>query len=206
MTTKASAGASRIILSASEVKSALSKYWKRLADLPARALARFKKIAITLPPARLRSTAIQAFMIDELRTAYGDDVIDVGGRSLLRVNEQLVVQCRKIDGHGRTKNIPTERARHFNEQLLLPGFPPGMRVTLGYRLTRDQTTVAEVSLVARQGNDIIWREDLHHSTAMLPLVSGTAARRLAPRLHAKPDALEERGVRGVKKDPKTPRS
>lgn len=199
------------ILTVDEAKKALVGHWKKLADLPSRALAKFKKhiaTAITLPSARLRSTSIHDFMIDDLRATYGEDVVSVGGRSLLRVSADLVLQCKKIDGRGRTKNIPTKRARAFNEQLCLPGFPPGMRVTLGYRLTRDQTAVAEVSLVARQGDEIVWREDMHNGTGLLPIVSTPVQRRPAPRLQAKPDAIAARGakgVKGVKKDTKSRR-
>ena len=48
-----------------------------------------------------------------------------------------------------------------------PVAPPSIRATVGYRLNRAGTEVIEVSMVARNGDDIVWRESID---ANLPLV------------------------------------
>lgn len=188
--------ASARILSYPQAKSRLQKHWVALAQLPHRALDQYKKhIARKLaqPSGRLRSTAIHDFMINELRILFASDVFRKSGRWLLRASQDLVVQFKKVDSSGRTSNYPTATARAFDTQMLFSIFPPGMRVTLGYRLNKTNTEVVEVSLIARDGDQIVWRESLEaQSQLAMPIhaVKKVAVKKFA----AKKEATEARGV------------
>jgi hypothetical protein len=199
------AGRQARILSFDEVRARLEQYWDVLADLPHRALARYKRhlaAHLAQPSGRLRSTAIHDFMIDELRDAAGDNMVLSRGRWLLRAANDCVLQCKKVDAKGRTSNYPTSAALEFETQTEFPGMPRGTRVTLGYRLNKEKTEVVEVCIVARDGNTLLWREDVKANQTALPIpVNASAQRPAANRLRPKKEASEARGV-GEKKDKK----
>lgn len=179
----------------------LEGHWAILAELPRRALEKYKRYVasrLAQPSGRLRATAIHDFMIDELRTVFGHDVIKRKGRWLLRAKD-VVLQFKKVDSKGRTSNYPTPTARAYETQLDLPGIPRGTRVTLGYRLNKDNTEVVEVCMVARDGDQIIWREEVQTNQETLPIRVSTP-RPAAQKVQAKKEALESRGVK--KKDKK----
>jgi hypothetical protein len=198
--TKDEPGESARILSFAQVQKRLTQYWETLAELPHRALERYKRqIAsrFSQPSGRFRSNALHELMIDELRPVAGDSLITARGRSLLRAGDDLVVQFKKIDGSGRTSNVPTAAALAWETQLHLPGIPPAMRLTLGYRLDKASTEVVEVSLIARDGDAIIWRENVT-SQAQLALttpIRTANARPAVKKLAAKPAALVARGAK-----------
>jgi len=197
-----------------EVRDRLSGCWNDLADLPARALAKFKRhvaSSLVAPSGRLRSTAIHDYMINELRLMLNDlglvgglDLIHSRGRWLLR-GRDVLVQFKKIDKRGHASNYPTDAAMAFNQtQFQMPGLARSMRVTLGYRLDKTNSEVVEVSLVAFDNNKRIWRESVEAQLPLpLPIHTSTATPAKAPARTFKPkkEALEARGTEN--KDKKT---
>jgi hypothetical protein len=184
------------ILSYEQVQKRLEKYWKTLEQLPRRALAKYKKhVAAKLaqPSGRLRATAMHDFMIDELRVLFGADLIYSNGRWLLQPSQDLVVQFKKVNSKGRTSNYPTQTALNFETQLLLPGFPTCMRITCGYRLDKTNTEVADVSLIARDGDRVVWHESLEPQLPLLAPMRANA-KQPAKKLSAKKEVADARGV------------
>lgn len=185
-----------------EVRARLSKHWMTLAGLPHKALDRYKRMArrFAQPSARFRSNSIHELMVDEMRKIAGESIFSSGGRSVLRADNDLVVQFKKIDSQGRTKNIKTTASDGWNtQQLGLPGIPDTMRVTLGYRLNRLNTEVIDVSMVARDGDQIIWRENMSSNLDMFaaePIAAATAttAVKATKKLSAKSEAVAARGA------------
>lgn len=177
----------------------LDRFWELLTGLPHRALHRYKRqfaAKLGQPSGRFRSNSIHEIMIDEIRKAAGESLFRGRGRWVLRADDDLIVQFKKIDASGRTSNIPTKAAQEWQTQLNLPGMPPAMRVTLGYRLDKMNTEVVDVCLVARDGDRIIWRESLDGQQDMFatPLRTATA-KPAAKKLAAKKEAIEARGVK-----------
>lgn len=194
------------ILSFEQARTRLSRFWELLAQLPHRALDRYKRqvaARFALPSARFRSTAIQELMVDEVRRAARDDLFRRRGRWVLRADDNLIVQFKKVTAGGRTINLPTPAALQWETQLNLPGIPSAMRVTLGYRLNCTNTEVAEVCLIARDGDTVIWRESIESQSSQLTIatpIRATESRPVVRRLAAKPEALAARVTK--KKDRK----
>jgi hypothetical protein len=191
------------ILAFDEVKAQLEKYWEEFALLPEEGLAWFKKqiasgpSGLVQPSPLLRAVAVRDYVVDKLRVRHSETMLYVGQRWVL-VDRGLVVQFKMIDEKGRTKNYPTRTAVDYDRQLEMPGFPPGMRVTAGYRLDELATEVVEVSMVARVGKSVVWREAITVNqgelfNAQAPKES-TSQRKKTRKFQPKKDVAEQRGV------------
>jgi hypothetical protein len=133
-------------------------------------------------------------IVDEARRIFKTNVVKARGRWLLTAATDLVLQFKKVNGRGRTSNIPTDAALEFATQLELPGIPSGTRVTLGYRLNREGTEVQDVRLVATNGIALIWNEEMTTNQLSLPapiLASKPSAVPPPRRLRAKAEAIEQ---------------
>lgn len=192
------------ILSFETVKAQLEKYWEAFACLPEEGLAWFKKQIATgpaglpQPSPLLRAVAVHDYIVGKLRVLYPEAMLYAGQRWVL-IDRGLVVQFKQLDEKGRTKNYPTPTALGYDGQYELPDFPPGMRVTAGYRFDKLATEVAEISMVARVGKRVVWREGITVNQPMLALdarAPGEHASRKEPqrRLQPRKNVAEQRGV------------
>lgn len=175
--TTSSGALSAGIISPDEALAALGG--KRLEDL-ARAVfdawERYRRDvapAMGKPPGRLRATAMQALMVEEVERRFGGEVIHRHGRSLLCAVPGVVIQCKKLDDRGMPRNYPTPMALRFARQLRIPGMPAGTRLTLGYILNDLGSEVAEVRLLAQRGNGVAWSRELRVNQTVIPFVIPT---------------------------------
>ena len=76
------------------------------------------------------------------------------------IDERVFFRFKKADGRGLSANIPTQLALafHDHDQDLpnLPGLPDVQRVEVVYTLNRLKTQIADISVVARNGNAVVW--------------------------------------------------
>jgi hypothetical protein len=112
------------------------------------------------PGGRLRATAMQQLMVEEIEKRFGGEVLQRHGRALLCAVPGLVVQMKKLNDRGLPSNYPTKTAIRFAAQLQIPGMPPGTRLTLGYLLDSLGTAIAEVRLIAQLGNGVAWSREI----------------------------------------------
>ncbi|MBK7539382.1 MAG: hypothetical protein IPI49_29290 [Myxococcales bacterium] len=195
-------------MTADEAFAALGKHLDDLARIPFRAWDRYRSdIAPTMakPPKRMRATAMQALMVEELEAAFGGAVSHRKGRALLCTVPGLVVQCKKLDGRGLPQNYPTRTALQFASQLHIAGIPAGTRLTLGYMLNSPGTAIAEVRLLAQMGRDVAWSRELTVNQTVMPIVmpatttaqlsaAAPKKRDLQPKGGAKPEGKKAPGV------------
>lgn len=125
------------------------------------------------PPARLRATAMQALMVEEMEQRFGGEVARRRGRALLCAVPGLVVQMKKLNDRGMPSNYPTPTAVAFAAQLKVPGMPAGTRLTLGYVLNSHGTGIAAVRLLAQLGNTVAWSREIGTSVnqTIIPLMA-----------------------------------
>lgn len=198
------------IMTADEAFAPLGQRIDDLARIPLRAWDRYRvDIAPTMarPTKRLRATAMQDLMVEEMDLAFGGGVTRRRGRALLCAVPGLIVQCKKLDSRGMPQNYPTKTALQFACQLHIPGIPSGTRLTLGYMLNSPGTAVAEVRLLAQMGTGVAWSRELTVNQTVMPLVTPTTTtsrtslvadapkkRDLQPKGTANPKGKKESGV------------
>lgn len=69
----------------------------------------------------------------------------------------VAFRLKKSDARGLTSNYPTQAAMEFHDpQSQLPGLPEVARVDVVYILNAIQTAVADVLVVAREKQDVLW--------------------------------------------------
>lgn len=139
------------ILSPSAVQRRLKSFESKLAAAVRRAWQRY---VLTIapafkhaPPNTMRANAVQALIIEEVTEAFPNRVFRAKGRSFLWIAEDLIVQFKKLDRRGRTRNYPTQTALRFNAQLDIPGIPSATRATIGYQLDKLGTRIVALSVV-----------------------------------------------------------
>lgn len=193
------------MLSEDEVMTRLAPHLPFLASLPGIAVERYKE---KLAPVffgkwpTVRAGEIQALMVEAMRGYCGKhsivDMVEMGQRWLWPAATDLVVQFKMLDKTGRPSNYPTERARNFDAQMELDGFPPGMRVTLGYTLDEETIDVVDVRVVAQDGPRISFSRLLSAVQEVLPFhtpvqapTQTPAPRRLQPSQSAEASAQKK---------------
>lgn len=73
------------------------------------------------------------------------------------VKGAVAFRLKKSDARGLTSNYPTQAAIEFHDpQSQLPGLPEVARVDVVYVLNKLQTAVADVLVVAREKDEILW--------------------------------------------------
>lgn len=155
------------------------------AQVPHRAWKRYQENVapqFANPPSLQLRVSMQTLMIEEAERAVADRserVIRRFGRALLCAAPGIVVQFKALDDDGLPQNYPTAMATDFANQVELEGFPPGLRLTLGYELDALCTAIAGVGLVCQLGDRVVWRRDLDTNQQTIPLFAGTALPREA---------------------------
>jgi hypothetical protein len=114
--------------------------------------------------------------------------------------EEALPRChfKQIGEDRLPKNFPTEGAKMFARQGWLEGVPPGVRLTLGYRVNHLGTELAEVCVLCLSSlKHALWHIDIEESGAeirqlTLP-VEPRKERRLLPKVGLKPAAKKRKG-------------
>ena len=92
---------------------------------------------------------------------------DKHGRFLLEINQQVLLQFKKLGPDFSTSNIETATSRAFDRQLVLPGITLP-RVTVGYQLNELWTEIEGIWLVFNIGKDNIWAHNLETGVEETP--------------------------------------
>lgn len=94
------------------------------------------------------------------------------------INGQVCARFKKGDDEGLGSNIPTQAALAFiDPQGMLPGLPPVAKVEIIWAANALGTALNSVSVVARDGDILLWRHDLPAQTqnvVALPLAKPSA--------------------------------
>lgn len=87
------------------------------------------------------------------------------------VDGKVAFRLKKSDGVGITKNYPTQEAIAFHDpQLPLTGIPAQQRVEVTYCLNNNETDIADILVVGREGETVLWTYSLidNDSVSSLP--------------------------------------
>lgn len=159
--------------------------------------ARFAPI-MAKPPARLRATAMHALMVEEMEKLFAGEVIYRAGRALICSVPGLVLQCKKLNDRGVPQNYPTPTALRFARQLKIPGIPQGTRLTVGYILNSIGSDIAEIRLLAQDGNRVAWSREISVNQTVMPIFAPTTTTIVQAAPATKKRTLQAKGVAKAK--------
>lgn len=108
------------------------------------------------------------------------------------VEDRVLFRFKKANENGYTSNVPTQMALSFHDHDTdLFGLPKVVRVEVAYTLNRLETDIADIIVVARDGDAVVWTYSLlDRSDGVIPLpvpqpavdpASRPAARLVRPR-------------------------
>jgi len=115
---------------------------------------------------RSRASFMWEQMIDQAHTKFDS----LNGVRILKhyetysftVNDRVLFRFKKADETGKTSNYPTQLAldfhKHENEYLF--NLPKVLRVEVAYVLNDLETEIADVIIVRREDNSILWKYSL----------------------------------------------
>lgn len=77
------------------------------------------------------------------------------------IQDQVLFRFKKADDSGRTANVATQMAMAFHDHDQdLFGLPEVQRVEVVYKLNKLETAIADICVVARDGNAVSWEYSL----------------------------------------------
>ena len=113
------------------------------------------------------------------------------GFLLVVVKETISMRFKKLNKRGRTSNIITKQQWDiYHNQVPLPDFPAGLRVSIGYELNNTETDIQSIKVVYEKFGVSIWEykilatEDEAITQYTLPIEIPTENKR-KPRVKAK---------------------
>lgn len=90
------------------------------------------------------------------------DLAHPNSRTLLEVNQRILLRFKKLDELKQSRNYPTRFVRDYELDNDLPGIPPrAHRMTLGYILNLFQTEVQNVLVTSAVGKRIEYDVELY---------------------------------------------
>ena len=118
---------------------------------------------------RTRANIIHDLMVHRARFEFdkvsGTRIIDLthpNSRTLLEINQRILLRFKKLDESRQSRNYPTRFIRDYELDHDLPGIPPrAHRMTLGYILNLFQTEVQNVLVTSAMGKRIEYDVELY---------------------------------------------
>jgi hypothetical protein len=121
-------------------------------------------------PTRTARSVVWALVLAEVRARLSDSpdvifketkqghffLIVPGGKKV----KSILVRFKYLDQELHTHNYPTQTSIEYDEQMPLPGIPPGIRVSVGYRPNQDETAITGVFAVWSVGLQKLWVREL----------------------------------------------
>jgi hypothetical protein len=130
------------------------------------------------PHSRVRSNILQHRIVQEVEEVHPDLMRYARGRSLMILSGNVVAYFKKLDSTGRSSNIPTQLAMNFGQQQLnIPGIPPGVRVKVGYVATPGHSRLVDVMAVVADGESVLdmWAVKSEPVADIIDIVSASAS-------------------------------
>ena len=124
---------------------------------------------------RSRANFVWEQLIDRVFPTFDETprvhIIDNHATFGFLIDDQVFFRFKKADENGLSSNIPTQHALafHDHDQDLL-GLPEVHRVEVVYQLNRLETQIADVILVARDEDAVVWSYSLlDYAAGVAPL-------------------------------------
>lgn len=114
---------------------------------------------------RSRANFVWEQIVERAYTALSDHdtvhVIDGHETMKFLVQDAVLFRFKKADDSGRTANVATQLALafHDHEQNLF-GLPEVLRVEVVYKLNKLETSIQDICVVARDGDQVAWEYSL----------------------------------------------
>lgn len=114
---------------------------------------------------RSRANFVWEQIVERAHTALSDHntvhVIDGHETMKFLVQDAVLFRFKKADDSGRSANVATQLALafHDHEQNLF-GLPEVLRVEVVYKLNRLETSIQDICVVARDGDQVAWEYSL----------------------------------------------
>jgi hypothetical protein len=123
----------------------------------------------TVHSLRTRANIIHDLMVHRARREFdgvdGTRIIDLtypNSRTLLEIDQRILLRFKKLDELKQSRNYPTRFLRDYELDRDLPGIPPrAHRLTLGYILNSFQTEVQYVLVTSVIGKRIEYDVELY---------------------------------------------
>lgn len=114
---------------------------------------------------RSRANFVWEQMIDRAHRAFSEDpfIHIIEGAETMRflIKDEVLFRFKKADDTGRSSNVATQLAIDFHDhEKDLLGLPEVQRVEVVYKLNRLETAIADVCVVARDSNRVLWEYSL----------------------------------------------
>jgi hypothetical protein len=119
---------------------------------------------------RTRANIIHDLMVHRARLEFTDKVNDTriidlphpNSRTLLEINQRILLRFKKLDESKQSRNYPTRFIHDYELDNELPGIPPrAHRMTLGYILNLFETEVQRVLVTSTLGRRIEYDVELY---------------------------------------------
>ena len=114
---------------------------------------------------RSRANFVWEQIVERAHAALSDNdtvhVIDGHETMKFLVQDAVLFRFKKADDSGRTANVATQLALafHDHEQNLF-GLPEVLRVEVVYKLNKLETSIQDICVVARDGDQVAWEYSL----------------------------------------------
>lgn len=114
---------------------------------------------------RSRANFVWEQIIDRAQAALlsldGVHIIEATETMKFLIHDQVLFRFKKADDAGRTANVATQMAMAFHDHDQdLFGMPEVQRVEVVYKLNKLETAIADICVVARDGDAVTWEYSL----------------------------------------------
>jgi len=126
---------------------------------------------------RSRANFVWEQIVDRAHTALMSfesvHIIEATETMKFLIHDQVLFRFKKADEAGRTANVATQMAMAFHDHDQdLFGLPEVQRVEVVYKLNKLETAIADICVVARDGDAVTWEYsllDAENVVAPLPM-------------------------------------
>jgi hypothetical protein len=153
------------------VQSVLEPFHSTLAGIVSGAWAKWRSTQSQLQPAssRTRACVVWDAMVERALDAFENDprvvVVSRFQTHYFLINDSIVLRFKKGDEAGLSRNYPTQEALSFHEpDNDLFGSPAKVEVV--YILDSTESEIAQILVVARHGNQVLWTYELSETPAV----------------------------------------
>lgn len=158
-------------LTEEQAKEILAPYHPVLCAIVANAWAEWRKLSpehrMTLGESdRVRANVLWKFMIDQARKlleGFNVKVIERDNSIQFFIEERVLIRLKKLDASGISSSLQTQRSIDFYEQQPLDGIPQVYRLEVGYVLDQLRQSYADILVVARQGDAVVWKYSISNA-------------------------------------------
>lgn len=174
------------LLSQQETAEVAGEYFSRLATVIQLAfqdyLAALKEINSLGIRTNLKARTSASLIHDFIQIRTRDEFINEGnikvdefnGMFAILISGRVFIRFKKLKPDLNTSNVKTEQVNLFNKQQLeLPGLNRLTLLTAGYVPDITWTSIQNIFLTCKRGDEIIWHRDLH-SEAIQVSIFGVA--------------------------------